>query len=36
MPEPSAFKFGMAVEKLIKHKSPFINQIVAELMKAGG
>ena len=34
VPEPSAFEF--AIEKLKNHKSPGINQIPAELIKAGG
>jgi len=34
VPEPSAFEF--AIEKLKSHKSPGINQIPAELIKAGG
>jgi len=36
VPEPSAFKFGVAVEKLRRQKSSFINQIAVELMKEGG
>jgi hypothetical protein len=36
VPEPSAFKFELATEKLKTHKSPGIDQIPAELMKAGG
>jgi len=36
VPEPSAFKYRVAVKKLRRHKSPFINQIAAEFMKAGG
>jgi len=35
MPEPSAFKFGVAVEKLRRQKSPGINQISTEFIKAG-
>jgi len=35
VPEPSAFKFGVAVEKLRRHRSPSINQISAKLIKAG-
>jgi hypothetical protein len=34
--EPSAFDFDMATEKLKRHKSPGIDQIPAELIKAGG
>ena len=36
MPEPSAFEFELAIEKLKSHKSPGIDQIPAELIKAGG
>jgi hypothetical protein len=36
VPELSAFEFGMAIEKLNRHKSPDTNQILAELIKAGG
>jgi hypothetical protein len=35
VPEPSAFEFEMAIEKLKRHKSPGIDQIPAELIKAG-
>ena len=35
MPEPSTFEFELAIEKLKRHKSPGINQISAELIKAG-
>ena len=34
MPEPSAF--GLAIEKLKSHKSPSIDKIAAELIKARG
>jgi hypothetical protein len=34
--EPSAFEVEMAIVKLQKHKSPGIDQIPAELIKAGG
>jgi hypothetical protein len=34
--EPSAFEVEMAIEKLRRHKSPGIDQIPAELIKAGG
>jgi hypothetical protein len=34
--EPSAFEFEMAVGKLKRYKSPCIDQIPAELIKAGG
>jgi hypothetical protein len=36
VPEPSAFEVDMAIEKLKGHKSPGIDQIPAELIKAGG
>ena len=36
LPEPSAFEFEMAIEKLKRNKSPGIDQIPAELMTAGG
>jgi len=36
VPEPSAFEFLLAIEKLKSHKSPGIDQIPAELFKAGG
>jgi hypothetical protein len=36
VPELSAFKFEMAIENLRSHKSPGIEQIPAELIKAGG
>ena len=36
MPEPSAFEVELAIEKLKSHKSPVIDQIPAELIKAGG
>jgi len=34
--EPSAFEVEMAIEKLKRHKSPCMDQIPAELIKAGG
>ena len=34
--EPSAFDVELAIEKLKGHKSPGIDQIPAELIKAGG
>jgi len=34
-PEPSAFEFDMAIEESQRNKSPGINQIPAELIKAG-
>jgi hypothetical protein len=36
VPEPSAFDVEMAIEKLKRHKSLGIDQIRAELIKAGG
>jgi hypothetical protein len=36
VPEPSAFEVEMAIEKLKRHKSTGIDQIPAELIKAGG
>jgi len=36
VPEPSAYEIEMAIEKLRRHKSPGINQIPAEFIKAGG
>jgi len=36
IPEPPAFEFEMANEKLNRHKSPGTDQIPAELIKAGG
>jgi hypothetical protein len=36
VPEPSAFEFELAAKKLKSHKSPGIDQIPAELIKAGG
>ena len=35
VPEPSAFEVKTAIEKLKTHISPGINQITAELIKAG-
>ena len=35
MPEPSVFEVELAIEKLKNHKSPGIDQISAELIKAG-
>ena len=34
VPDPSAFEVEMAIEKLKRHKSPGIDQIPAELIKA--
>ena len=36
VPEPNAFKFEVAIEKLKRHKSPGADQIPSELMKAWG
>ena len=36
VPEPSAIEVERATEKLKRHKSPGIDQIPAELIKAGG
>jgi hypothetical protein len=36
VPETSAFEVEMAIEKLKRYKSPGIDQIPAELIKAGG
>jgi hypothetical protein len=36
VPEPSAFEVEMAIKKLKSHKSPGIDRIPAELIKAGG
>ena len=36
VPEPSALEVEMAIEKLKSHKSPGIDQIEAEIIKAGG
>ena len=36
MPQSSAFEVKLAIEKLKSHKSPGIDQIPAELIKAGG
>jgi len=35
-PEPSTFEIELATEKLKSHKSPGIDQIPTELIKAGG
>jgi len=35
VPEPNAFEIEMAIEKLIKHKSPGTDQVPAELFKSG-
>jgi hypothetical protein len=36
VPEPNAFEVEMAIEKLKRYKSPGVDQIPAELIKAGG
>jgi hypothetical protein len=36
VPEPSASEIEMAIEKTKRHKSPGIDQIQSELIKAGG
>jgi len=36
VPEPSAAEFELAIDKLKSHKSPGIDNIPAELIKAGG
>jgi hypothetical protein len=36
VPEPSASEFELATGKVKSHKSPDINQVPAELIKAGG
>ena len=36
VPEPSALEVELAIKKLKSHKSPGIDQIPAELIKAGG
>jgi hypothetical protein len=36
VPEPSALEVELATEKLKSHKSPDIDQVPAELIKAGG
>ena len=36
MPEPNALEVELAIEKLKSYKSPGIDQIPAELIKAGG
>ena len=35
-PEPSGFEVKLAIDKLKSHKSPGIDEIPAELIKAGG
>ena len=36
VPEPNAAEVELAIDKLKSHKSPGIDQILAELIKAGG
>jgi hypothetical protein len=36
VPEPSVLEVELAIERLKSHKSPGIDQIPAELIKAGG
>ena len=36
VPEPSAFEVEMAIGKIKRHRLPGIDQIPAELIKAGG
>ena len=36
VPVPSAFEVELAIDKLKSHKSPGIDEIPAELIKAGG
>jgi hypothetical protein len=36
VPDPSAFEFTLVIEELKSHKSPGIDQILAELIKAVG
>ena len=36
VPEPIVFEVEMAIEELKRHKSPGIDQIPAEMIKAGG
>ena len=36
VPEPSVFEVELAIERVESHKSPGIDQIPAELIKAGG
>jgi hypothetical protein len=35
VPEPNTFEFKMATEKLKRHKSPGVDEILPELIKAG-
>jgi hypothetical protein len=36
VPQPNAFEVEVVIEKLKRYKSPGIDQIPAELIKAGG
>jgi len=36
VPEPRAFELELAIGKLKNHKSPGVDQITAEFIKAGG
>jgi len=36
VPEPNALEAELAIGKLKSHKSPCIDQVTAELIKAGG
>jgi hypothetical protein len=36
VPEPSVFEVELVIEKLKRHKSPGIDKVPAELIKAGG
>ena len=36
VPEPSAFEFEMAIDKLKRYKSPGIDQITTEMIHTGG
>ena len=36
VPEPSAFEVELATDKIKSHKSPGIDEIPGELIKAGG
>ena len=36
VPEPRAFEFELVINRLKSHKSPGVDEIPAELIKAGG
>jgi len=36
VPEPSAFEFELAIEKLKSHKSPGVDQIATDFIQTGG